>query len=357
MEFKNVLNSWFEKNQLYLPWRGIDNPYYIWVSEIILQQTRVAQGLSYYLNFINTFPSMEVLAKVNEDEVLKVWQGLGYYSRARNLHQSAKTIMEKYQGQLPKSYNDLMEIKGIGSYSAGAIASFAYKEVVPAIDGNVYRVIARIFGVFASPYGAKGKKEFHSIVMDIIDRKQPDVFNQALLDFGALQCLPKNPKCSSCPFLDICYANRNNTIDSLPVKAKKLAARPRYFVYVIIKFKNHTFIHKRTEDDIWKSLYQFPLIETSEPIEPHDIVRHKKWKALLSNIEHTIINVSPIVKHQLSHQTLFTRFVTIEIEKIPKRFMYKFLMVENNSVSNYSIPKLIDNYLAAETIVQYRKGN
>jgi A/G-specific adenine glycosylase len=353
MEFKSILNKWYLKNRRDLPWRNSKDPYSIWVSEIILQQTRVAQGIGFYNLFMHTFPTVHSLANAHEDEVLKVWQGLGYYSRARNMHKAAKQIVEKFNGKIPDSFKELLKLSGVGHYSAGAIASFAFKEVVPAIDGNVYRVMSRIYGLFASPYTTKGKREFYELVMELIDRKAPHHFNQALLDFGALQCPPRNPKCFECPFSQYCYAFRNNLVQSLPIKSKKLIPKNRFFVYLLIRCKGLTYIHKRNERDIWQSLYQFPLIETEKLLEEQQIITHPEWKRIFGRSLPKITYISPVVKHQLSHQNLNARFVIVEINRITTFIKNSYLAIYTNSIYDYSVPRLIDNFLAAEPAIKY----
>lgn len=353
MDFKSILAQWYQENRRDLPWRSTDDPYHILVSEFILQQTRVAQGMSYYYRFIEKFPTIDHLANAHEDEVLKVWQGLGYYTRARNLHRAAQLIVANYDGKLPSDYEALKSIKGIGSYSAGAISSFAFKKVVPAIDGNVYRIISRIFGVFTSPETAGGKRDFFKLVSELMDKNSPDSFNQALLDFGALQCVPRSPNCNICPFSQYCYAYRNNMIDGLPVKGKKLIPRDRFFSYLLIRYKNYSFIAKRKSKDIWHSLYEFPLIETSNSPDYDSISSHPDWKRLFGNVPTIISYLSPTVKHQLSHQTLYTRFIVVEINRVPSPLKSKFIMVKADEIDNYSVPRLIDNFLAAEPAAKY----
>ncbi|MFP4557051.1 MAG: A/G-specific adenine glycosylase [Bacteroidales bacterium] len=353
MDFKNILAAWYRDNKRELPWRETSNPYFIWISEVILQQTRVVQGIGYYYRFIESFPTVKALAGAKEDEVLKVWQGLGYYTRARNLHAASKLIMEKYDGKLPESYDELLKIRGIGPYSAGAIASFAFNMPVPAIDGNVYRIIARVFGLFASPYTASGRREFFSLVNDLMDKKSPGSFNQALLDFGALQCVPQSPSCSACPFISYCYAFRNNMIASLPVKAKRIVPKNRFFTYLLIRFKEYTFIHKRNEKDIWHSLYEFPLIESDKLPLPEELRQLEDWQQLFKGCDARITYFSSPVKHQLSHQTILSQYVIVEISKVSAKLKSGYKCVENRSISNYSTPKLIDNFLAAEPAAKY----
>ncbi|MHC1702748.1 MAG: A/G-specific adenine glycosylase [Tenuifilaceae bacterium] len=356
MEFKNIIIKWYHENKRDLPWRNTDNPYFIWISEVILQQTRVAQGHDYYLRFINTFPTIKHLADAHIDKVMKVWQGLGYYTRARNLHKGAQQILTNFNGELPNSYNELIKIRGIGPYSAGAIASFAFKEVVPAIDGNVYRVLSRVYGVFASPESSAGKKDFFNLAMEIIDKNQPDVFNQALLDFGALQCIPRNPNCLTCPFSDICYAYRNNLVDQLPIKGKKLTIRERFLNYILIRYKDSTFIKRREEGDIWTSLYEFPLIETKKLVNLEELMNEPDWKALIGKEIPNILHVSQPVKHPLSHQTLYTRFLIIEIKKPSAKLKTNYLKILTPEIQEYSIPRVIDNFLAAEPSEKYFVG-
>jgi A/G-specific adenine glycosylase len=353
MDFTKTLIKWYANNKRELPWRETSNPYHIWVSEVILQQTRVAQGISYYYHFLKEFPSIEHLANAPEDRVLKVWQGLGYYTRARNMQKAAKWLVANANAQLPAAYEELLKIPGLGPYSAGAIASFAFGKAVPAIDGNVYRIIGRIFGVFASPFTSAGQKEFRSIVTDLMPNEDPSTFNQALLDFGALQCVPKSPSCPTCPFSPICYAYRNNLIGSLPVKAKKLKVRDRFFTYVIIKNEQYTFIAKRKERDIWHSLYQFPLIETSSSVSFEQLVNSVEWKRIIGKGAVYIHGLSPAVTHKLSHQTLSIQFVMVNIIK-PSAYLKKnFIKVTAENLGKYSVPVVIDNFMAAEPFAKY----
>ncbi|HNS30949.1 MAG TPA: A/G-specific adenine glycosylase [Tenuifilaceae bacterium] len=353
MEFKNILNKWYRHNRRELPWRDNQNPYSIWVSEVILQQTRVVQGIGFYNRFLQSFPTVYDLAEADEDKILKVWQGLGYYSRARNLQKAAKIIVEEHNGQLPDTFDELIKLPGIGHYTAGAIASFAFKEAVPAMDGNVYRVLSRIYGVFASPQTASGKQEFYTLVMEIIDKESPHLFNQALLDFGALQCLPRKPKCSDCPFSNFCYAYRNNLTHCLPQRGKKLVPKDRFFTYILIRYGGVTFIEKRGEGDIWRALYQFPLIETDALLDEDQVVMHPKWKKTFGNKELKIVYISPVVKHLLSHQTLHSRFVVVELNGITKTLKNSYRPIETESVFEYSVPRLIDNFLASEPAEKY----
>jgi A/G-specific adenine glycosylase len=323
------------------------------VSEVILQQTRVAQGMDYYHRFITTFPSIKHLASAHEDEVLKVWQGLGYYTRARNMHAAAKYVQKELNGEFPKTYEELLKLKGVGEYSAGAIASFSFKQPVPAIDGNVYRIIARIFGIFDSPFTSSGKAAFRKVVIELMNSSDPNEFNQALIDFGALQCVPRGPDCTICPFNAYCYAYSNNLIDALPTKAKKIKTRDRYFTYLLIRYGEYTFISKRKSKDIWMSLYEFPLIETEKPFAAEKLQENDEWKKLFTSSDPTIIYISQTIKHLLSHQVIMAQFIIVNITKETKDLTGRFIKVHTSSIDSYTIPTLIDNFLVAEPAVKY----
>ena len=353
MDFKTILSLWYAENKRYLPWRNTRDPYKIWISEVILQQTRVAQGLDYYHRFIEAFPTVQALALAHEDEVLKLWQGLGYYSRARHLLASARYIVDTLNGVFPSTYKEILTLKGVGEYSAGAVASFAFKEAVPAIDGNVYRVISRIFGVFDSPHTSAGKAVFRQLVVELMDCDAPDEFNQSLLDFGALQCVPRSPKCDDCPFSGYCYANANNLIEALPVKQKKIKVRDRYFTYLLIRYEDCTFIAKRDGKDIWKSLYEFPLIETERPLPTHLVHKTREWEELLSNSNPEIVYISQPIRHLLSHQVLNAQFVIVHISKISDELLRRFNKVPTHSIDSFTVPTLIDNFLVAEPALTY----
>ena len=267
LEFNNILLQWYAKNKRDLPWRSTKNPYKVWLSEIILQQTRVNQGLSYYLNFIEKYPKVEDLAAATEENILKLWQGLGYYSRARNLHFAAKQIIEDFNGKFPKTSFELKKLKGIGEYTSAAIASFCFNEPVAVIDGNVYRVLSRLFGIETPIDSTEGIKEFKNIANLYISKEHPGEYNQAMMDFGAIQCKPVNPMCNECPLIEICEAFNSNRINELPVKAKKVKKRNRYIYYIVPTYNESTFVSKRTQNDVWKNLYEFPIIELSKRLQ------------------------------------------------------------------------------------------
>nr|WP_297307410.1 A/G-specific adenine glycosylase [uncultured Flavobacterium sp.] len=312
MSFSKILIDWYSLNKRNLPWRNTTNPYHIWLSEIILQQTRVNQGLPYFEAFISNFPTISDLANASEDEVLKLWQGLGYYSRARNLHTTAKFISANLNGFFPKQYKELIKLKGIGPYTAAAIASFAYKEEIAVVDGNVFRVISRYFGIFDDISTARTRTLFQNLANELICNSQPDIFNQAIMDFGALQCIPKNPDCLNCVFQESCYAFRNNKITDLPIKLSKTKVSNRFLNFLIYKDKhNFTILEQRTEKGIWQNLYQFPVIETSKTTslkEIESILNNKEAKITKLNFEEII--------HKLSHQKLHINFWEINLNEI-----------------------------------------
>jgi A/G-specific adenine glycosylase len=257
--FANTLINWYETNKRDLPWRNTTDPYKIWISEIILQQTRVNQGLPYYRKFISNFPKVEDLANASEEKVLKLWQGLGYYSRARNMHQSAKYILNELNGVFPTSYIEIKKLKGVGEYTAAAISSFCFKEKKAVLDGNVYRLLSRFFGIETPIDSNKAKKEFTDLLKHLISSEKPDVFNQSIMEFGALQCTPKKPNCSICTWKNKCVAFATDKTHILPIKSKKIKKRIRYFNYIVYKQQQNYFIQKRTSKDIWKNMYEFPL--------------------------------------------------------------------------------------------------
>jgi A/G-specific adenine glycosylase len=304
--FAKTLLRWFEENRRILPWRGETDPYKIWVSEIILQQTRVNQGWEYYLKFIEQFPNVKSLADAHLQEVLHVWQGLGYYSRARNMHAAAQQIMQEHQGIFPHHYSDIIKLKGIGAYTAAAVSSIAFQLPYPAVDGNVLRVITRIFGIYDDISQQKTVQHITRLCQELMDKENPGDFNQALMEFGAIQCTPKNPNCEPCPFATQCVAFAKEHIHVLPVKTSKIKIKERFLHYFIFIKENKTIIEQRTEKDIWKNLFQFPLIETQTPCE-------KMSKKELLDAEFG--NCKPVflkeTKHKLTHQHLTIRFYVV----------------------------------------------
>ena len=347
MNFSSKLLHWYKNNHRDLPWRNTKDPYLIWISEIILQQTRVNQGYQYYLRFVEKFPDVKTLANAKEEDVLKLWQGLGYYSRARNIFYAAQQIMNDYEGIFPSDYHDIIQLKGIGSYSASAIASIAFKQCYPVVDGNVLRVISRIYRISTPIDCDKGKKEVLSILNTLIDVQNPDIFNQAIMELGATVCLPQNPKCETCPLNALCFAFANNSMDAFPVKTKKINQRSRYFYYFVIKLseKNNEFIYlnKRTNSDIWENMYDFPLIESDKEQNVKDDIIPEISK-ILHHSNYIVKRISKMYKHQLTHQTIYAYFIDVAIS-IPLPLESKFTVISYSEISKYPIPKLIDNYL------------
>lgn len=344
--FSKKIISWYEENKRDLPWRLTRDPYKIWLSEIMLQQTRVAQGLPYYQKFVENFPDIISLANAKEDRVLRLWQGLGYYSRARNLHACAKKVRDEFDGSFPSTFEGLQKLPGIGSYTAAAIASIAFREPVAVVDGNVFRVLARVFGIDLDISGNEGKAHFFDKANELIDPLQPDLFNQAMMEFGALHCTPKNPKCDSCIFMKTCFAYQHEQQGSLPVKSKKQVVRKRYFTYIIIECRSRLLMKKRLHGDIWNGLYDFFLIENPRQVNPKKLVaEYKEFKDADPK------ETSKVHKHVLSHQHLMTRFVWI---KISKEQTVKALMKKNKlafyskkQVANLPKPILITRFLHA----------
>ena len=318
MIFSNLLVQWYLQNKRDLPWRNTQNPYIIWLSEIMLQQTRVAQGLPYFYSFIENFPTVFDLANASEQEVLKLWQGLGYYSRARNLHKTAQNIAFERNGIFPNNYNELLKLKGVGDYTAAAIASFAYNEKVPVVDGNVFRVLSRYFGVESDISLLSTKKEFQALAFELMPNNAIATFNQAIMEFGALQCVPKNPDCSVCVMNNSCVALQKKLVNFLPVKSKKVKVTSRYFNYLILEDENkNTIINKRTDKGIWHNLYEFPLIETNSDVDYEIILKLINEKSLIENEIISIFSLNEKSQlHILTHQRLHIKFWKIEINGV-----------------------------------------
>ncbi|MBC7440076.1 MAG: A/G-specific adenine glycosylase [Flavobacterium sp.] len=318
MIFTNLLVQWYLQNKRDLPWRNTQNPYIIWLSEIMLQQTRVAQGLPYFYSFIENFPTVFDLANASEQEVLKLWQGLGYYSRARNLHKTAQNIAFERNGIFPNNYDELLKLKGVGDYTAAAIASFAYNEKVPVVDGNVFRVLSRYFGVESDISLLSTKKEFQALAFELMPNNAIATFNQAIMEFGALQCVPKNPDCSVCVMNNSCIALQKKMVSLLPVKSKKVKVTNRYFNYLILEDENkNTIINKRTDKGIWHNLYEFPLIETNSDVDYEIISKLINEKSLF---ESEIISIYSLneksLLHILTHQRLHIKFWKVEVNGV-----------------------------------------
>lgn len=342
-QFSSLLIDWYNHNKRDLPWRETSNPYLIWVSEVILQQTRVEQGLEYFYRFVNQFPTLEHLANAEEEEVLKLWQGLGYYSRARNMHKAAKLVVDNHHATFPRDYDDVISLPGIGDYTAAAICSFAYNQYHAVVDGNVYRVLSRVFGIRTPIDSSNGKTEFQIKATSVLNRNFPSHHNQAIMEFGALQCVPKNPNCTDCPMKIFCQANINNEIDILPIKQKKSKIRNRYFNYLVCRNADLIYLQKREKDDVWKNLYDFPLIETTQEISLEELLELSEFKQMINQMhkihiksEHTLF------KHKLTHQTIYAKFWEIQFDHIQ---FENWIPVVWSQIQSYPTSKLIENYL------------
>jgi len=348
--FTQALLQWYPVNKRELPWRNTQNPYIIWLSEIILQQTRVAQGLPYFVKFLKKYPTVRDLASAPEDEVLRMWQGLGYYSRARNLHTCAKQLVADFGGNFPDSYAGLLKLKGVGTYTAAAIASFAYKEKVAVVDGNVFRVLARYFGMSEDIGSPAGKKAFEALANKLIPADVPDEFNQAIMEFGALQCTPKSPDCSICPLYSGCFARKHDMISLLPVKEKKVKVRNRSFIYYHIRCGNHVLVKKRGGKDIWEGLHDFPMEEVADLTEYE--IKDSNYLGEFQSLEADILHEPEInYKHILTHQRIFSTFVGVKVaqEKFEELQIWGkqrgWMLISQEKFEELGKPKLIVNYL------------
>ena len=341
-EFADKLIGWYEENKRDLPWRDTKDPYRIWISEIILQQTRVAQGYDYFVRFMKRFPDVFTLAEAEEDEVMKYWQGLGYYSRARNLHAAARSMAEA--GGFPVVYQDVLALKGVGEYTAAAICSFAYDMPYAVVDGNVYRVLSRWMGIDAPIDSTQGKKLFAQVAQELMDKKRPAIYNQAIMDFGALQCTPSSPNCLFCPLSDSCLALAQGKVDALPVKQHKTKVTNRFFNYIYVRTGGYTFIRKRKGNDIWKNLYEPLLIETDTDLSENVEVFEQKLLDVLGKTPwHFLKSVKQGVKHVLSHRIIHANFYELVLpedfgalegyQRVAEEDLYKFAV--SNLVSQF----------------------
>ncbi len=342
------LITWYELNKRELPWRDINDPYRIWISEIILQQTRVNQGLSYYNRFIERFPTVALLAEADEDTVLKYWQGLGYYTRARNLHKAAQQIMNHFEGRFPTNHPQVLKLAGIGEYTAAAICSFAFHQPYSVVDGNVYRVLSRLFGIHTPIDSTQVKKEFALLAQNLLSTALPGIHNQAIMEFGALQCIPVNPDCNSCPLQSNCQAFELHLISQLPVKSIKKKPTHRFFNYLFIKFQDTSFLQKRTLKDVWQNLYEFPLIESDHLLDAAELLDNAFFKSLFRECgEVTIHKISNPMKHVLSHRVIFAQFITIEIPQ-QEESLNQFIQVALNDMDKFAVSRLMELFLENE---------
>lgn len=344
MNFSDELISWYLKYKRDLPWRNTSDPYQIWLSEIILQQTRVEQGMPYYLKFLEAFPDVKSFAAASEDEILRLWQGLGYYSRGRNMLKTAIKIMEDFSGNFPTSYHHLIKLTGIGEYTAAAISSFAANEAKAVVDGNVYRLLARHYGVYTPINSTIGKKTFQALADELINPDNAGEHNQAMIEFGALQCKPKNPNCEICPFLTSCYAYQHQKVAELPVKLKKLKIKERFFFFFLVELDSKILMRRRTNNDIWAGLHDLPSLEFTEQTDFNRLSQHPDYLKLFDqNI--VIHSISDEVKHILTHQIIFARFVHVDKINMDYANEKKWIWVNIKDLDQYGQPKLIFDYL------------
>ena len=339
--FSEAIVEWYKEYKRDLPWRESSDPYRIWISEIILQQTRVAQGYDYFLRFIKRFPDVKALADADEDEVMKYWQGLGYYSRARNLHAAAKSM----NGVFPETYPEVLALKGVGEYTAAAICSFAYGMPYAVVDGNVYRVLSRYFGIDTPIDSTEGKKLFAALADEMLDKKQPALYNQGIMDFGAIQCTPQSPDCLFCPLADSCSALSTGRVTQLPVKQHKTKTTNRYFNYIYVRAGAHTYINKRTANDIWKNLFELPLIETPVALSEEEFLALPEFRSLIASGENPVIRlVCRGVKHVLSHRVIYANLYEVALPEDTKSFA-NFQRIRLEELDKYAISKLVQTLI------------
>jgi A/G-specific adenine glycosylase len=340
-----LILQWYSANFRKLPWRETKNPYYIWLSEVILQQTRVEQGLTYYHKFVETFPAVEDLADAPLEEVLLCWQGLGYYSRARNLHAAAKQVLEMHAGKFPQTYMEIRALKGIGPYTAAAISSIAFGLPYAVVDGNVYRFLSRMFGISTPIDSTKGKLQFQDLANSLLDQKNPGMFNQAMMEMGAIVCKPVNPACDLCVVSRHCISRKEETTGILPVKTGKLKARKRWFNYLIFSdAQNRTMINLRAGKGIWESLYEFPLLESPIELSDEALLNTPEISAVLRTEGAFLQSISSPVTHVLSHQKLITRFVKIRVAELPVGLFKESKSILMADWINYPFPRLITRF-------------
>lgn len=351
LNFSKKLIHWYLQNKRELPWRQTKDPYRIWLSEIILQQTRVEQGMPYYFSFVETYPDVKALADAPEDDVLKLWQGLGYYSRARNLHATAKKVAYEYKGIFPDTYKELKKLKGVGDYTASAIASICFDEAAAVVDGNVYRVLSRIFGIDTPINSTPGAKEFKALAQELIDEKDPATFNQAIMEFGATQCKPKNPYCLHCPFNEGCIAFQQGKISDLPVKKGKIKVRDRFFNYLIfITPDGQTMLQQREGKGIWRGLFDFPLLETEKDLPEAGFresvnslkITAKEKSVRFSDlpVEEVILQQRDPIIHKLSHQKLHVKFWVVKLSEASG-----LQTIAYERLGDFAVPRVIDRFM------------
>ena len=342
--FTEKLLEWNrEANTRHMPWKGEKDPYRIWLSEIILQQTRVEQGLPYYERFIQHYPTAQKLAAAPEEEVFRLWQGLGYYARCKNMLAAAREIAGAYHGKFPRQYEQIKALKGIGPYTAAAIASFAYNLPYAVLDGNVFRALSRYFGIETPIDSTAGKKQFDALAGELLPQGHSAAYNQAIMDFGAVVCKPQQPLCEECPLQKKCVAYHQQLVSLLPVKTKKLQIKKRYFNYLLINYQENIYIRKRRENDIWQNLHEFILIETGAPADITHLQSAEAFRRTFGKTAFEIERVSAPFKQQLTHQTIHSQFISVSVQQpLP---LTGYLLVPRNSLNNYAFPKTITSFL------------
>jgi len=351
IKFSTQLTNWYRNNARDLPWRNTRNPYQIWISEVILQQTRINQGLAYYLRFIDRFPTIDLLANADQQEILLLWQGLGYYSRARNMHEAAKQVLKIYDGVFPSTYDQIISLKGVGEYTAAAIASIAFGEPKVVVDGNVLRFLSRLNGYTQPINTSKGKTAIREMAESLLQKADPAIFNQALMEFGALYCVPRNPDCANCIFSDKCQAFALGIVNELPFKSKKVTVRKRFFNYLFLYYINENneivfFIQRRGEGDIWHGLFDLPLIEDTKCYDFDMLTASEYWNENIANHQPVISATYKDFMHQLTHQQLNTRFFTVKLEDYNPQFIKEeWVGVTFENHKQYPTSRLIENYL------------
>lgn len=351
IKFSTQLTNWYRNNARDLPWRNTRNPYHIWISEVILQQTRINQGLAYYLRFIDRFPTIDLLANADQQEILLLWQGLGYYSRARNMHEAAKQVQNLYNGIFPSTYDQIIKLKGVGEYTAAAIASIAFGESKVVVDGNVLRFLSRFQGYTQPINTSKGKTAIREMAEILLQNVDPAIFNQALMEFGALYCVPRNPDCPNCIFSNSCQAFSAGIVNDLPVKSKKVTVRKRFLNYLFLYYINENnqiifFIQQRGKGDIWHGLFDLPLIEDDKCYDFDELTASEYWNENVAKHRPVISNAYKNFIHQLTHQQLNTRFFVVKLEKHNSHIINKeWIGVTFENHKEYPTSRLIENYL------------
>ena len=352
--FTKKLLLWNGKeNDRPMPWKGEKDPYKIWLSEIILQQTRVEQGWAYYNRFVATFSDVKKLAKAPEEKIFKLWEGLGYYTRCKNLIATAKFIANEKQGIFPNTYEDILSLKGIGPYTAAAIGSFAFNLPHAVVDGNVFRVLSRFFGIDTATDSTAGKKLFTELAEDLLDKKQPGIYNQAIMDFGAVICKPQNPLCTHCPLKSKCVAFKQDKVELLPVKAGKMIKKARWFYYFIVEHNGKIYVRKRGPKKIWENLYEFLLFESERMLPVEEIEQTDFFKSMIGKNKFTVLHVSKMYKQQLTHQTIHGCFIQLSIKKEP--FLKDYKLVTSKEFIKLPFPKFITGFLAENELKAFEQ--